>query len=86
MMKMLHVIKNLLAQRGIGKELINTSLLSLTEEKEAEAAVQFVKKKMKSLRQYSHPVVRRKLWGMLQRRGFSRDIINSALRFLEDLR
>lgn len=79
-------IKNLLAQRGIGKELINVSLLSLNEEKEMETAVQFVQKKMKSLRKYSQPVIRRRLWGMLQRRGFSRDIINSALRSIEDLR
>jgi regulatory protein len=74
-----------LFQRGIPRELINESLSSLTREMEEEAARKLVQKKMRTLHNKPAKVVKQRLWGMLQRRGFSGDIIRKAIESIKEL-
>lgn len=72
-------IRMFLASRGIGKLLIDKTLSSLEADMEERAALSFVEKKLRTLKNYPRDVVRRKLWGMLQRRGFSGDVIRRTV-------
>ncbi len=69
-----------LLKRGIGKELAGESASALTREKEEESAVRLVEKKLKALKNYPEDVVRRRILGMLHRRGFSSDIISVVIK------
>ena len=77
-------IEMFLNKRGIDRELIRDTLSSHTWEMEKEAALKLLQKKLKTLKKYSGNVVRRRLWGMLQRRGFSADIINKTVQSIAD--
>jgi len=72
-------IEAFLSRRGIDKELINNALSNHTNAIEAESAGRFAEKKLKSLKKYPEEVVKRRLWGMLQRRGFSIDVIRKTV-------
>ncbi len=72
-------IEMFLSIRGIDKRLINKTLSTYTTETEVKAARKFVKRKLKTLENYPENVVKRKLWGMLQRRGFATEVINKAV-------
>jgi regulatory protein len=69
-----------LFKRGIERELINETLLTHTREMENDAAHRLVEKKMRTMRNHPKNTVKRRLCGMLQRRGFSSDIIYNALK------
>lgn len=73
-------VEALLCQRGIEREIIEETLPLYTREAEEQSAMRFVEKKIKSLKHYPEEVVKRRLWGMLRRRGFSTDVINMAMR------
>ncbi len=64
-------IEAFLSRRGIDKELIHKELSIYTNDIEAESAAGFAEKKLKSLDKYPEEIIKRRLWGMLQRRGFS---------------
>ncbi|MBI4682427.1 MAG: regulatory protein RecX [Nitrospirae bacterium] len=68
-------IAMLLAKRGIDRELADKTLSVHTAEMEDAAALEFVERKMKTLKNYPENVIKRRLWGMLQRRGFSIEVI-----------
>lgn len=72
-------IEAFLSRRGIGKELIHKTLSVHTGDMEQESANRFVEKKLKSLKSYPDDVVKRRLWGMLRRRGFSAEVAQRAL-------
>ena len=72
-------IMMLLAKRGIDNELIEKTLSTHTSDMEEKAAVEFVERKLRYLENYPEDVIKRRLWGMLQRRGFSIDIIRRAV-------
>jgi len=74
----------LLAKRGIDKELINRTLSSHTKDAEEESAQLFVEKKLRSLKNYPGDVVKRRLWGMLRRRGFSAGVIHRVVGAIGD--
>jgi regulatory protein len=74
-----------LYRRGIGRELISKSLSGLTREMEDEAALKLVEKKLRAFHNKPAKVVKRRLWGMLQRRGFSGEIIRKAIETIEEL-
>jgi regulatory protein len=76
-------IKVFLFNRGIKKGLIDEILSDLPEEIEKEAALRLVEKKMKVLRNHPQDVIKRRLWGMLERRGFSADIINAVIKSIK---
>lgn len=69
-----------LAKRGIDNNLIEETLSTHTTDMEEKAALEFVEKKLRYLKNYPEDVVKRRLWGMLQRRGFSIDIIRRAVK------
>ena len=72
-------IRTFLAKRGLGRELIDKTLSNHTLEIEEKTAVEFVERKMRTLKNYSEDIVRQKLWGMLLRRGFSGDVIKRVV-------
>ncbi len=72
-------IEAFLSKRGIDKELIHKELSIYTNDIEAESATGFAEKKLKSLDKYPKEIIRRRLWGMLQRRGFSVEVINKVI-------
>lgn len=72
-------IRMFLAKRGIDKELIESTLSSHTVESEEKAAREFMEDKLKTLKKYPENVIKRRLWGMLLRRGFSGDVIRKVL-------
>jgi regulatory protein len=76
-------IKVFLSSRGLKKDLIDETLSDFSEDVEKEAALRLVEKKMKVLRNYPEDVIKRRLWGMLQRRGFSAEIINKAIKSIK---
>lgn len=77
-------IEMFLLNRGIERELINETLLSHTQEMEGEAALKLTEKKLKTMKNYPKNTVRRRLYGMLQRRGFSSDVIYKTVKAIGD--
>lgn len=45
-----------------------------------DAAKSFVEKKLRNMKVYDEEIIKRRLWGMLSRRGFSYDIIDRVLK------
>lgn len=76
-------IQMFLYKRGINRTLTDETLLGHTEEMEKEAALKLVDKKLKVLKKYPENILKRRLWGMLRRRGFSADIINMAVKSIK---
>ncbi|MBI4847440.1 MAG: regulatory protein RecX [Nitrospirae bacterium] len=72
-------VEAFLLRRGIDKELVNKTLSKHSGDLEEESAGRFVEKKLKSMKDLPCDVIRRRLWGMLQRRGFSPDVINRVV-------
>jgi regulatory protein len=71
-----------LSKRGIDRDLISETLSNLTQEMETETARKLVEKKLKTMKNYPENTVKRRLCGILQRRGFSSDIIYKAVKTL----
>jgi regulatory protein len=72
-------IEAFLYQRGIDRDLINELLFHHTNEVEIETAKRLIEKKIKRLKNHPKDIVRRRLIGMLRRRGLSTDVIKRAL-------
>ena len=68
-----------LGRRGIDRRLVEKTLSDHTQDMEERAALEFVERKMEVLRGNSRDVIKRRLWGMLQRRGFSYNVIKQAV-------
>ncbi len=72
-------IRAFLIKRGLDKELVEKTLLLHTVEMEEESARKLVERKLRAMRGHPGNVIRRRLWGMLQRRGFSGDVISRVV-------
>ena len=72
-------IRMLMFKRGLDKGLIDETLSGHTPEMEEEAAMEFAARKARVLNNYPEKVARRRLWAMLQRRGFSSGVIRKAV-------
>lgn len=72
-------IRMFLAGRGIDRELIDKTMAGHSPESEENAALGFAEKKLRTLKKYPPDVVKRKLCGMLQRRGFSSGVIHKTI-------
>lgn len=68
-----------LYKRGIERGLISKVISSHTKENEDEAAKKLLEKKLRTLRSQPEDVIKRRLYGMLQRRGFASDVIKAAI-------
>lgn len=77
-------IQAFLSNRGIKKDLADEALSGLSEDTEKETALRLVEKKMKVLRNHPKNVIKRRLWGMLERRGFSAGVIHTAIKSIND--
>lgn len=64
-------IERFLSVRGIERNLIEETLAGHSGEHEKETALNLVRKKIGPLKKHPEHVIRRRLWGMLMRRGFS---------------
>ena len=76
-------VRMFLAKRGIPKELIDRTMSDHTNEMEELSARNFIEKKMDSLSRHPDKVIKRRLWGMLQRRGYSISVISKVFREIE---
>ena len=72
-------IRMFLFKRGIDKPLIDETLSAHTQEMEVKAAMEFAERKSRVLNNYPAKVARRRLWAMLQRRGFAADVIRKTV-------
>ncbi len=77
-------IQAFLSNRGIKKDLVTETLSRLSEDTEKETALRLVEKKLKLLKNQPNNVRKRRLWGMLERRGFSADVIHTAIKSIND--
>ncbi len=68
-----------LMKRGIDKALIDKTLADHSSESDEKAALEFAERRHKTLKNYPEDVAKRRLWGMLQRRGFSYDVIKHVM-------
>jgi len=72
-----------LIQKGIDRDLIEKTLSNYREEKEIELAKELAQGKLKrSYRNLDRVTARRRLYGFLQRRGFSYDAIQEVMKEL----
>lgn len=78
-------IKLFLRNRGIKKDLIDEAISGLSEDAEKEAALGLAERKLKVLKNYPPDIIKRRLWGMLERRGFSAEIIKETLNLTDGL-
>ncbi|MFO0752856.1 MAG: regulatory protein RecX [Thermodesulfovibrionales bacterium] len=74
--------KGYLLKRGIPGDVADAVLGGADEY--LDAARELVEKKLKTLKGYDREAVRRKLWGVLSRRGFSSDVIRQAMKSFWD--
>ncbi len=72
-------IRMFLFKRGIDKALIEETLSGHTADMEEKAAMEFAERRSRVFNNYPAKVARRRLWAMLQRRGFSADVIRKAV-------
>ncbi len=72
-----------LIQKGIDKELIEKTLSNYREEEEIELAKELTQRKLtRSYQNLDKITTKRRLYGFLQRRGFSYDIIQEVMKEL----
>jgi SOS response regulatory protein OraA/RecX len=74
--------RRLLKDRGIPEEIFKA--LKFTHEEELENAMKLVEKKSKLPEKYPPLVRKNRLFGFLQRRGFSSDVISAAMKKMEN--
>ena len=74
-------VKEHLLKRGIPTEIVDGVVGE--EEDYLTAAKKLVEKKMKSMRDLDDEFTKKRLWGILLRRGFSADIIRRAIKTIE---
>ena len=72
-------IRTFIMKRGINKDLIDNTLADHSSEKEEKTAMEFAVKRVDVLKKYPPDVIKRRLWGLLQRRGFSYDVIKRVV-------
>jgi len=72
-----------LIQKGIGRDLIEKTLSDYREEEEMKLARELAQRKLKrSYRNLDEVTTKRRLYGFLQRRGFSYDTIQEVMKEL----
>ena len=76
------VLRQQLRQKGIADEVIQDSLLAVTDEDELRMATELVEKKLRAMTNLEPEVRKRRLFGLLARKGYGTAI---ALRVINDL-
>lgn len=75
-------VRTHLVKRGIPRERAEALSTGGAEEDYIDAARRLIEKQLRRLKQYDEATVKRRLWGMLARRGFSIDSIRKAMKSL----
>ncbi len=70
--------------KGIDKTLIDHELQNISRDEELEVALELAEKKLRSEVGFEDEGVKRRLFGFLQRRGFTQDIIMNVFRRIEE--
>ncbi|HAM22175.1 MAG TPA: recombination regulator RecX [Actinobacteria bacterium] len=73
------VLRQELRQKGISDIDADAALEQIDEESEYSAAVEFATRKLRSLSRYDEPAQRRRLMGMLMRRGYGGSVAASVV-------
>ncbi|MBI3592250.1 MAG: regulatory protein RecX [Nitrospirae bacterium] len=73
-------VRNYLLRRGIARDIADA--FSGKEEDYVDAARKLVEKKMRYMKNSDEETIKRRLWGLLARRGFSSETIRDAIKFL----
>jgi len=76
-------VRMFLIKRGIEKPLIDKVLHDHSDYMEEKSAREFVERKLRTLKHYPEQTVKRRLGGMLQRRGYSTDVIYKTLQSIK---
>lgn len=76
------VLRQQLRQKGIDQEIIDEALLAVTDADELRMATQLVEKKLRAMTQLAPEVRKRRLFGLLARKGYGTAI---ALKVINDL-
>ena len=76
------VLRQQLRQKGIAEEVIQDSLLAVTDADELRMATELVEKKLRAMTNLEPEVRKRRLFGLLARKGYGTAI---ALRVINDL-
>lgn len=75
-------VRNYLLKRGISPRILES--LSDNDEEYLEAAKRLIDKRLRRLKGIDAEAVRRRLYGMLLRRGFSYEVINKAIKSISE--
>ena len=76
------VLRQQLRQKGVDKEIIEESLLVITDADELRMATELVERKARAMSRLEPEVRKRRLFGLLARKGYNTSI---ALRVIQDL-
>ena len=76
------VMRQQLRQKGVDQEIIEEALLAVTDDDELRMATELVEKKSRAMNQLDPQVRKRRLFGLLARKGYGTAI---ALRVINDL-
>jgi regulatory protein len=76
------VLRQQLRQKGVDQEIIEDALMVITEEDELRMATELVEKKLRAMSNLEPEVRKRRLFGLLARKGYGTQI---ALRVINDL-
>jgi regulatory protein len=74
-----------LVQKGLDRRLIDELVASATDDDGVSKARQFAQTKLGTLMRYDVATRKRRLWGLLARRGFEREVIDDVLSNLPGL-
>jgi len=76
------VMRQQLRQKGVDQEIIEEALLAVTDDDELRMATELVEKKLRAMNQLDPQVRKRRLFGLLARKGYGTAI---ALKVINDL-
>lgn len=76
------VLRQQLRQKGVDQEIIEDALMVVTDEDELRMATELVEKKLRAMTNLEPEVRKRRLFGLLARKGYGTHI---ALRIIQDL-
>lgn len=79
------VLRQELRRKGVPDAQIADALESITDEQEFERAVQLVHAKLPALARYDDQTRQRRLFGLLQRRGYQAGVAAAAIRAATDI-
>ncbi|MCC7145511.1 MAG: regulatory protein RecX [Phycisphaeraceae bacterium] len=79
-----HLLRAKLLRRGLDRKLIDELVATVRQSgQQVDQAAQLIQKRLPALSRLDRVTAKRRLWGLLARRGFEPDVIDQALRRVE---